>query len=353
MLRKFFLLLTLTALLLTGCGSDLLADLPSEPATDAGAEAPVEAVGIPTNPPDAQPDTPATPTPEIPLALLVVPADLDQEISNTYQTLVYNLAQSAGMRFQVRNTLTVADLEASLRVVIALPPDPGLAELAPQAPQAQFLSVNIPNMVAGGNLSVLANTERPDISAFMAGYIGATITEDYHTGLIIPRDDPVGQVMLTAFRTGQEYACVLCQPWAGPFNDYPLFVEVPGDAPLAEYNAYADYLIQRTVETMYVSPQLATPDLMTYLASNGILVISDLPPQKITGNLVATIQPDVIHAIENAWPQLVAGQGGVNITSPLILENINAEHLPPGKQQDAHNLLLQLQAGQVQTGVNP
>ena len=104
---------------------------------------------------------------------------------------------------------------------------------------------------------------------------------------------------------------------------------------------------------MYVSPQLATPDLMTYLSSNGILVISDLPPQKITGNLVATIQPDVIHAIENAWPQLVAGQGGVNITSPLILENINAEHLPPGKQQDAHNLLLQLQAGQVQTGVNP
>ena len=345
MLRKTFLLLTLTALFLTGCGTDL--------APDAAVEAPVDQVLVATPTPIPPPEATLTPTPEIPLALLIVPADLDQEISDTYQALVYNLAQSAGMRFQVRNSLTVADLEPSLRVVISLPPDPGLAEMAPQAPQAQFLSVNIPDMVAGGNLTVLANTERPDISAFMAGYIGATITNDYHTGLIIPKDDPVGQVMLAAFRKGQEYACGLCQPWAGPFNDYPLFVEIPADSPLAEHNAYADYLINRTVETMYVSPQLASEDLMTYLAINGILVVSDLPPQKITGNLVATIQPDVIHAIESAWPQLVAGAGGVNITSPLVLENINVEHLPPGKEQDAHDLLAQLQAGQVQTGVNP
>lgn len=341
MLKKTFLLLTLLGLILTGCGAK------------APVETPVEQVLVPTPTPMPEPEATLTPTPEIPLAILVVPADLDQEISNTYQTLVYNLAQSAGMHFQVRNTLTVADLEPALRVVIALPPDPGLAELAPQAPQAQFLSVNIPDMVAGGNLSVLANTERPDISAFMAGYIGAVITEDYRTGLIIPKDDPVGQMMLAAFRKGHEYYCGICQVIYPPYNEYPLFVEIPTDAPENEYTAYADYLINKTVETMYVSPQLATEELMTYLASNGILVISDLPPQKITGNLVATIQPDVIHAIESAWPQLIAGAGGMNITSPLVLENINAEHLPPGKQQDAHDLLAQLQAGQVQTGVTP
>ena len=345
MLRKHFgkplVLLVLAAILFVGCGAEATTETPADPVF----------ASTPTAEP--QPEATISPTPEIPLAILVVPADLDQELSNTYQTLVYNLAQNAGMHFQVRNTLTPDDLEPALRVVIVLPPDPGLAELAAAAPQAQFLSVNIPDMVAGGNLSVLANTERPDISAFMAGYIGATITVDYHTGLMIPKDDPVGQMMLAAFRTGQEYACGLCQPWAGPFNDYPLFVEIPGDAPLAEYNAYADYLINHTVETMYVSPQLATEDLMTYLYSNGILVISDLPPQKITGNLVATIQPDVIHAIESAWPQLIAGTGGVNITSPLILENVNAEYLDTGKKQDAQDILSQLQAGYIKTGVNP
>lgn len=341
MLRKTSLLLILAALLLTGCGA--------EPAT----EAPTDPIIASTPTAAPQPEAILTPTPEIPLAILVVPADLDQEISNTYQTLVYNLAQSAGMRFQVRNTLSVADFEPALRVVIALPPDPGLAELAPQAPQVQFLSVNIPNMVAGGNLSVLANTERPDISAFMAGYIGAAITEDYRTGLIIPKDDPAGQVMLAAFRKGHEYYCGICQIIFPPYHEYPLFVEIPSDAPLNEYNAYADYLMNYSVETMYVSPQLANEDLMLYLSTNGILVVSDLPPQKITGNLVATIQPDVIHAIESAWPQLIAGTGGINITSPLILENINSEHLPPGKEQDAHDILVQLQAGLIQTGVSP
>jgi hypothetical protein len=345
MLRKILLLTLLSTLLLTGCGSDMLADL----TPDAPAETPVEEVLVPTPTPMPEPELIPTATPEIPLAILVVPADLEQEISDTYQALVYNLAQSAGMRFQVRNTLTVADLEPALRVVIVLPPDPGLAELAPQAPQAQFLSVNIPDMVAGGNLSVLANTERPDISAFMAGYIGAMVTEDYRTGLIIPKDDPIGQVMLAAFRTGHEYYCGICQVIYPPYNDYPLFIEIPEDAPLNEYTAYADYLINKSVETMYVSPELATEDVMTYLASSGILVVSDLPPQKITGNLVATIQPDVINAIQTAWPQLIAGTGGVNITSPLVLENINAEHLPPGKDQDARDILAQLQAGYIQT----
>ncbi|MCP4139469.1 MAG: hypothetical protein GY755_04115 [Chloroflexi bacterium] len=338
-MKKQLILILLMAFLVAGCGGS----------------APTEPTQVPTLAPTETPlpEPTLTPTPEIPLALLIVPTEMDQETSDIYQTLVYDLAQSAGMRFQVRNTLTLEDLEPSLRVVIALPPDPGLMDLAPAAPQAQFLSVNIPEMIAGGNLSVLANTERPDIAAFLSGYIGAMITVDYHTGLMVPKDDPVGQVMLAAFRKGQEYYCGLCQPWAGPFNDYPLFVEVPADAPLNEYNAYADYLVNHTVETMYVSPQFATPELLTYLSSSGTLIVSDLSPGRKYGNWVATIQPDVIHAIQTTWPQLVAGAGGVNVTSPLILADVNPEHLDAGKQADAQEILNQLQAGQILTGVNP
>ena len=338
-MKKQLTLILLIAFLLVGCGGSAATETPVDP-TLAPTETPI-------------PEPTLTPTPEIPLALLIVPADMDQETSDIYLALVYNLAQSSGMRFQVRNTITAEDLEPSLRVVIVLPPDPGLMELAPTAPQVQFLSVNIPDMVAGGNLSVLANTDRPDIAAFLSGYIAAMITVDYHTGLMIPKDDPVGQVMLAAFRKGVEYYCGLCQPWAGPFNDYPLFVEIPGDAPLYEYNAYADYLVNHTVETMYVSPQFATPELLTYLSSSGTLVISDLSPTRKYGNWVATIQPDVIHAIEFSWPQLVAGAGGVNIASPLILVDVNPEHLDAGKQAVAQDILDQLQAGYILTGVNP
>ena len=179
------------------------------------------------------------------------------------------------------------------------------------------------------------------------------ITEDYHTGLIIPKDDPIGQVILTAFRTGVEYYCGLCNPWAGPFYEYPIHVEIPQDAPENEYGAYADYLTNYIVETMYVYPDFLTPDLLTYLSSSGTLVISDTTPLKIQGNWVASLQPDVIHAIETAWPDLVAGVGGVNVPSPLVIANVNEEHLPPGKLQDAQLVLEQLQTGQISTGVNP
>ena len=342
--KQLFPLILIIVLLLAGCGS-------------AAAEPPA----IPTlaSTETAIPEPTLTPTPAIPLALLIVPADMDQEISDVYQTLVYNLAQSAGMRFQVRNTLTMADLEPSLRVVIALPPDPGLMELAAAAPQAQFLSVNIPDMVAGGNLSVLANTNRPDIAAFISGYIAAMITEDYRTGLLIPKDDQLGQITLAAFHNGFDYYCGTCTAfiypsWCATAPCYPQHVEIPAEEDPVAYNAYSDFLVlQRQVETMYIAPQFATPELLTYLSSSGVLVISDLSPQQKLGNWVATIQPDVIHAIETAWPQLISGAGGVNITSPLILVDVSPEHLPPGKEQQAQDILAQLQAGYILTGVNP
>ena len=343
-MKKQILLILLFAILLAGCGGKTATETSEVPTL------------VP--PETAVPESTLIPTPGIPLALLVVPADMDQETSDTYQTLVYNLAQSSGMRFQVRNTLTEADLEPDLRVVIALPPDPGLMALAPAAPQAQFLAVNIPDVVAGGNLSVLANTDRPDIAAFISGYISAMITEDYRVGLMIPKDDPLGQITLTAFKNGFDYYgptnLFIIPPWCTVQPCFPQYVEIPAEEDPITYNAYSDFLIlQRQVETMYIAPQFATPELLTYLSSSGILVISDYsPPQKL-GNWVATIQPDVIHAIESAWPDLVAGMGGVNVTSPLILVDISSEHLPPGKEQVAQDVLAQLQAGYILTGVNP
>jgi hypothetical protein len=60
---------------------------------------------------------------------------MDQETSSLYQKTVYDLTQQSGYRFQVRNALSPADLEAGLKVVIAFPPDPGLVSLAAAASQ--------------------------------------------------------------------------------------------------------------------------------------------------------------------------------------------------------------------------
>ena len=94
---------------------------------------------------------------------------MEQATSDLYQSTVYELAGGSGYRFQVRNTLDPNDLaDPTLKVVIALPPDPGIASLAPTAPGVQFLAVNIPDLTAGGNVSVLAPNSQVELPAFLA-----------------------------------------------------------------------------------------------------------------------------------------------------------------------------------------
>jgi hypothetical protein len=75
-------------------------------------------------------DSPVTPAPTLPptasspLAVLLMPADMDKATSDAYQTAVYDLTQQSGMRFQVRNAMTPQDMDPGLKVVVALPPDP-------------------------------------------------------------------------------------------------------------------------------------------------------------------------------------------------------------------------------------
>jgi len=83
---RFIILLVVLALLLTACGSN---------------EPPVTSTPKPTDTPVIPPTLTATPT--VPLAILVIPPDLDTETSNLYQKTVYDLAQASGMRYQVRH----------------------------------------------------------------------------------------------------------------------------------------------------------------------------------------------------------------------------------------------------------
>ncbi len=171
-----------------------------------------------------------TATPSTPLAILVMPPDLDPAMYDLYQTTVYDLAQQTGFRFQVRNSLSELDLEPGLRVVIALPPDPGpgIAALAAAAPQTQFLAINIPDLTAGGNISVLANDVQADIVAFMAGYIGAMITDDFRIGMIYPDGNAEALRSLEAYTNGKIYFCGICRPYYYLPYDFPQSIPDPG-----------------------------------------------------------------------------------------------------------------------------
>lgn len=314
---------------------------------------------VPTPTPTLTPTATPTATPAVPLAILVVPADMDPAQSNSYQSAVYGLAQAAGYRFQVRNSLTVADLEPSLKIVVALPPDPGIVALAAAAPQAQFLAVNIPGVTPGGNLSVVTNQNRPDLVGFLFGYISAMVTAeyDYRIGMIIPDGDPNAQVAFAAFKNGMTYYCGLCPKFYYYFDiygnalDYPQYVPIPADEKESVYTAYANILNEKKVAMVYVYPTLATPELLSYIGSLGIITIGDVTPNPRPVYWTASLQPDIAKAIELAWPSLLAGQGGQAFQPPFALADVDPNILTPGKQQQAEQVLADLLAGRINPGL--
>ena len=341
-LKLAFLLILL---LLTSCAS------PATGPTANPSDLPqVEASATP------QPTAGPTPTLPAPLVILVVPADMDAERSKEYQTAIYDLAQAEGYRFQVLNKLSADDLslEPNLKAVIAVPPDPGMAGLAAAFPQAQFLAINIPGVNPGGNISVLGGNALPiDQIAFMAGYIGAMITQDYHTGAILRKGSPDSEKIATAMRAGQEFFCGICNPFAGPFNDYPLRMDIPEDAKPEEYTAYADLLFRDKVDTVFLPAGMDTPELLDYLPTVGVLMIGAQSPLKRPATWVLTLQPDYLAALKTAWPDLVAGKGGQSFAAPLSFTDINADLFSPGKQLIAQKTLDDLLAGFISTNVNP
>jgi len=307
---------------------------------------------VPTDTPIVPPTLTATPT--IPLAILILPADLNKDTSDLYQKTVYDLTHTSGLRFQVRNILTPAELEPGLKVVIAFPPDPGIAALAAAAPQVQFLAINIPGITPGGNISVLGNNSQTDVAAFLAGYTAAMITDDHRIGMLIPKDNADALRALNAYASGMVFYCGICRPFYYLPWTYPQYLEIPAEEDKSHYGAYADILMTKyKVGTIYLYPDIATPDLETYIGTTGTSMIGTASPEQHPAGWVMTIQPDIIKAIQNAWPDLLAGKGGVTVQSPLGLGDIDSTLLSPGKQRLVEQTLNDLQAGLISTGATP
>jgi len=287
-----------------------------------------------------------TATPVVPLTILVLPATLDADTANLYEKTVYDLTQAAGMRFQVRNTLTTADLEPGLKIVIALPPDPEIAALAAAAPNVQFLAINMENITAGGNISVLGGNSQSNVAAFLAGYTAALITDDYRIGMMIPKDNADAVRAFTAYANGMTFYCGICRPYYYFNWTFPQHIDIPATEEQRNYNAYSDILMsQYKVRTIYLYPDIATLDLETYIGTTGAMMIGTQTPEQLPAGWVMTIQPDIVKAIQVAWPQLLSGQGGVAVQSPLGLSDIDPSLLSPGKQRLVEKMLADLQSG--------
>lgn len=272
----------------------------------------------------------------------------------SWQTALSSQISAAGLRWQVRQRLNAEDLTTNLRLVIVLPPDPGIAELAAAAPQAQFLAVQVPGVQAGGNVTTIGTSgARPDQQGFLAGYIAAMLTPEWRVGVISVTDTVEGRSARTGFLNGAVFYCGLCNPNYAPFYNYPLFIEMPSTATSAEWQALGSYMIDHYVKTVYVYPGAGDQAMLSLLAQAGTQIISSgIPSQELRSVWVASLNTDVLALVQTLIPQLVEGKGGQALPLPVAITEVNPELLSPGKQALANKILQELLTGYIDPGVD-
>jgi hypothetical protein len=269
--------------------------------------------------------------------------------------LLGELAGQAGFSFDTAQSLTPAEITPELRIVVALPPDPGLTDLATGAPGTKFLSVGIPVEAQLSNVQVVSlEADRPDQQGFIAGYLASVVTTDWRVGVISPSDTSQGQAARQGFLNGVVYFCGLCRPAYPPFVQYPLAADLPSGASQAEAQAAADQLISQGVQTVYVFPGAGDQALLEYLAQNGVnLIGGETPPESVKPHWIATIQSDWLAGVEEAWKGLLADQPPEAPIGALSITDRNDALFSPGRQRLVEQTLSELLAGYIDPGVTP
>jgi len=297
-----------------------------------------------------------TPTPQPPVAVLLATSGADQAQVSQLQTSLNDIVLTSGLRWQVRQQLTENDLIPSLRLVVVVPPDPGLAELVAAAPDTQFLAVGIPGLEVAPNLtSIGADGDRPDQQGFIAGAIAAMLSGDWRVGVISLSDTVEGRSARSGFLNGVVYFCGLCRPAHPPFYKYPLYIELPSTSSTLEWQEAANYMVDHAAATVYVYPGAGDESMLSILATANVNIISSgEPPQAARSSWVVSLTTDPLPLIQSQVKGLLDGSlsGGQSLVVPIQFTQTDQLKLTPGKQRLAGQILSDLQAGFIDTGVD-
>jgi len=278
--------------------------------------------------PSLTPPTPVPPT-EIPVPATKVwvslGGGLSQEQLVSLGQSLQGLIQQSGWEMEQKPAISMADLDASaaqLKAVVILPPDPGAAEMAQKYPAISFLTVGIPGLPELPNLFRAApDGNKPEWDGFLAGYIAAILAPEWRIGVLTQSGSQEGANAADGFINGGVLYCGLCLTQYPPFTDYPYRMDMNAGSSPADWQSSADQFIASGVRMAYVFPTLATPEVLVYLAQNGLALLGSVPPpNELQSIWIATIQTDLLGAMQKAWIDLTAGNPpGEYGTRPQII----------------------------------
>lgn len=295
------------------------------------------------------------PTAAIPTVILVAPATGDQSLVGVFKADLTKKTAGIGWSFKSQTSLTATDLQPGVKVVMALPPDPGLAAMAPAHPLTQFVAVGITGLQPSSNLSLVGSEGfRSDQAAFLAGYLSAMVTPDWRVGVINPGDTDNGALIRDAFKNGARYFCGLCRPAYPPYVVFPQSSALAIASDSSGWQSAADALLSSSVQTIYVPSESSSPELLDYLDKAKVNIVSGpLPTGTKYAYWLASISSDPAAVFDQIWPDLIAGKGGASLPLPLVITNINASLVSEGRMRLVQGVMDELANDQINPDLVP
>lgn len=341
-MHKRMMIISLLALsfFLAGCSRQ-------EPAATPAVELPTLAA-VPT-------EAPPTTVPPATRVLLVTGNQLPATDVNLVTARVQEFASASGLTLETLGSITPENLAADVKIAIILPPDPGIADLAAGFPGIRFISIGIPGVQPSANLSVVApDGSHPEWAGFMAGYIAAVITDEWRVGMLSQAGNTGSNLAADAFINGAEFYCGLCQKTYPPFYYIAPVLEVNPTTNQVEWQPWADQFIQTPVRTGYVYHGVSNPELLAYLAQNGLMLIgSEAPPENLRQSWVATLRTDLVSPLQQAWQDSLAGAPGSTYPAAMGIYDINENLITPGKLRLINETMVLLAEGAISPNTIP
>jgi len=335
-----WLIATILIFGITACASET----PEAPAT------PTDVILETSTEPAAEPDPTDQPTEPAsqPSVILVSSSEVDPVALSQAQTTLEVLASDDGLILMVVERLDEALITPNVRVVVGVGSGLDLGRVAEGAPEVSFVAIDDPDSPVMNNLSVIGDpiVDQQHL-AFMAGYFTALISSDNKIAALVPANMDNSAAWVDSYVIGARYFCGLCRPQFPPYSAFPQSETLSSDNAAEGFRPVIDQFIVNGVEVLFVHGQLASPELLAYLAEVGIKVVGDAGPDVARNNWVGTLTIDPGPALVELWPDLLSGSAGVQIPASITVKDREAGLVSEGRYRLFENMVADLQAGLV------
>jgi hypothetical protein len=281
-----------------------------------------------------------TPTETPGRVVLLSSAESDAALAAEADSIIQAYASQNGLLYERREGLDPAQDGANLELIVVLAPDPGVAALAEGLPETRVITIGIE--AQGANVQALQFAGQADAqAAFVAGYAAALATDEWRVGVLYGAESAE---LAEAFLAGVEFFCGSCAPVAPPYTEYPQAVQSSPES----WQAGADALLVEAVRTIYLTPEMAIPEVQQYIANLGALLIgTGTPAPEVGGQWLATVGADPMAALREQLPQALAGAQPSGGGGGIGLSNVSEAYLSSARQADIQVVIDDLLAGYI------